>query len=76
VEEKMLDDLRNSAGSGFEEEDPLNDRVYETYENPQKNTLLGMTAGQRFVIAFFVFLMIAIIGVFVLIVFQKIYPPI
>jgi hypothetical protein len=76
VEEKMLDDLRNSAGSGFEEEDPLNDRVYETYENPQKKSLLGMTAGQRFVIALFVFLMIAIIGVFVLIVFQKIYPPI
>ena len=72
----MLDDLRNSADSGFEEEDPLNDRVYKTYENPHKSAFLGMTAGQRFVIAFFIFLMIAIIGVFVLIVFQKIYPPI
>jgi len=72
----MLDDLRNSAGSGFEEEDPLDDRVYVTHEKHQQSTFLGMTAGQRFVIAFFVFLMIAILGVFVLIVFQKIYPPI
>jgi len=71
----MLDDLRNSAGSGFEEE-PLNERVYESPEKPRKSKFLGMTAGQRFVIAFFVFLMIAIVGVFVLIVFQKIYPPI
>lgn len=72
----MLDDLRNSAGSGFEEEDPLDDRHYEAVEKPRKRAFLGMSAGQRFVIAFFVFLMIAIIGVFVLIVFQKIYPPI
>jgi hypothetical protein len=76
VEDKMLDDLRNSAGSGFEEEEPLNDTHYEAPERPHKSTFLGMTAGQRFVIALFVFLMIAIIGVFVLIVFQKIYPPI
>lgn len=71
----MLDDLRNSAGSGFEE-DPVDDRVYKSAEKPQKSTFLGMTAGQRFVIAFFVFMMVAILGVFVLIVFQKIYPPI
>lgn len=71
----MLDDLRNSAGSGFEE-DPLDDQVYKSAEKPQKSTFLGMTAGQRFVIAFFVFMMVAILGVFVLIVFQKIYPPI
>lgn len=72
----MLDDLRNSAGSGFDEEDPLDDAHYKAYEIPRQSTFLGMTAGQRFVIALFVFLMIAIIGVFVLIVFQKIYPPI
>ncbi len=71
----MLDDLRNSAGSGFEE-DPLDDRHYEASEKPRKRTFLGMTAGQRFVVAFFVFLMIAIIGIFALIVFQKINPPI
>ncbi|PKN99401.1 MAG: hypothetical protein CVU42_07825 [Chloroflexi bacterium HGW-Chloroflexi-4] len=71
----MLDDLRNSASSAFEE-DPLNERVYESTEKSRKSKFLGMNAGQRFVIALFVFLMIAIVGVFVLIVFQKIYPPI
>jgi hypothetical protein len=72
----MLDDLRNSAGSGYIEEDPLDDTLYENAGKPEKRSFLGMTAGQRFVIAFFVFLMVAILGVFVLIVFQKIYPPI
>lgn len=72
----MLDDLRNSAGSGFEEEDPLDDAHFESYEKPRNSTFLGMTAGQRFVISFFIFFLITIIGIFVLIVFQKIYPPI
>jgi hypothetical protein len=71
----MLDDLRNSAGSGYVEEDPLDDAIFENAGKPEKKSFLGMTAGQRFVIAFFLFLMIAILGVFVLIVFQKIYPP-
>jgi hypothetical protein len=76
MEVQVLDDLRNSAGSGYEEETPLNDTVYEEASKPEKGHFLGMTAGQRFVIAFFVFLMVAVLGVFVLIVFQKIYPPI
>ncbi len=72
----MLDDLRNSAGSGYVEEDPLDEAVFESAAKPQKKQFLGMSAGQRFVIAFFFFLVVAILGVFVLIVFQKIYPPI
>lgn len=72
----MLDDLRNSAGAGYEEEEVLDDSVYENAGKPQRNSILGMTAGQRFVIALFLFFMVAILGVFVLIVFQKIYPPI
>jgi hypothetical protein len=71
----MLDDLRNSAGSGYTEEDPLDDDIFDEAARPEKREFLGMTAGQRFVIAFFVFLMVTILGVFVLIVFQKIYPP-
>jgi hypothetical protein len=71
----MLDDLRNSTGSGFEE-DPLDDTHHVSIEKPRKSSFLGMTAGQRFVVAFFIFLMVAIIGIFILIVFQKIYPPI
>jgi hypothetical protein len=75
LEVDVLDDLRNSAGEAYEE-DPLDESVYENASRPEKRQFLGMTAGQRFVIAFFVFLMVAILGVFVLIVFQKIYPPI
>jgi hypothetical protein len=72
----MLDDLRSSAESGYVEEDPLDDSIYENAGKPEKKAFLGMTAGQRFVVAFFVFLMVAILGIFVLIVFEKIYPPI
>jgi hypothetical protein len=76
LEGHMLDDLRNSAEESFIEEDPLSDIDYENAGKPDKKPFLGMTAGQRFVIAIFVFLMVAVLGVFVLIVFQKIYPPI
>ncbi len=72
----MLDDLRNSAEQGYTEEEPLDDTVFENAGKPDKKPFLGMTAGQRFVVAFFVFLMVAILGIFILIVFQKIYPPI
>ncbi len=72
----MLDDLRSSAESGYVETDPLNDDVFEEAGQPEKKQFMGMSAGQRFVIALFVFLMVAILGVFALIVFQKIYPPI
>lgn len=72
----MLDDLRNSAGSGYIEEDPLDDSVFENAGKRKKGPFLGMTAPQRFIIALFLFLMIAILGIFVLIVFQKVYPPI
>ncbi|KAF0109717.1 MAG: Uncharacterized protein FD147_2094 [Chloroflexi bacterium] len=72
----MLDDLRNSAESAFIEEDPLDNALFENAGKSQKGPLLGMTAPQRFIIALFVFLMVAILGVFVLIVFQKVYPPI
>ena len=73
----MLDDLRNSAGSSFYEEDPL-DTQPEKPERRQNRggDFLGMTAPQRFIIALFLFLMVAILGAFILIVFQKVSLPI
>jgi hypothetical protein len=73
----MLDDLRNSAGSSFYEEDPL-DTKPEKPERRQRGEgdFLGMTAPQRFIISLFLFLMVAILGVFILIVFQKVSLPI
>jgi len=66
----MLDDLRNSANNPFLEEEPVE-------EEPQKQripgNLLGMTAPQRFVISVFLFLAVVILGIFLLILFQKVY---
>ena len=72
----MIDDLRNSASSDYVEEDPLTDDIFKDVNEKEEKRFMGMTAAQRFVIALFVFFMVAILGVFVLIVFQKIYPPI
>ncbi len=72
----MLDDLRNSAGSSFYEEDPLDTKPEKPERTRTHGEFLGMTAMQRFIIAFALFLMIAILGIFVLIVFQKVSLPI
>jgi hypothetical protein len=72
----MLDDLRNSAGSSFFEEDPLDSKP-ERHDGDRKHgDFLGMSAPQRFIISLFLFLMVAILGAFILIVFQKISLPI
>ena len=72
----MLDDLRNSAESSYIEEDPLDSVQVEKPKKTSKGPLFGMSASQRFVIALFVFLMVAILGVFLLILFEKVFPPI
>jgi hypothetical protein len=68
----MLDDLRNSAGNPF-----LDDHnEYEEEESQPKRgsgNFLGMTAPQRFVVSVFLFLMVLILGIFLLILFQKVY---
>jgi len=67
----MLDDLRNSAGNPF-----LNEDNYEEEEKQEKRrsgNFLGMTAPQRFVISVFLFFMVLILGTFILILFQKVY---
>jgi hypothetical protein len=72
----MLDDLRNSADSSFYEEDPLDQQPERTYRRHRQGDFLGMSAGQRFIIALFLFFMVAILGAFLLIVYQKISLPI
>jgi hypothetical protein len=68
----MLDDLRNSAQNPFLEEEKFDE---EETEKPGRHNgnFLGMTAPQRFVISVFLFLMVMILGVFLLILFQKLY---
>ena len=70
----MLDDLRNSAGSPFLDDDPF--KPAEEEKRPQGGNFLGMTAPQRFVVSVFLFLMIVILGGFLLILFQKVSPTI
>jgi hypothetical protein len=72
----MLDDLRNSADSSFYEEDPLEQQPERVQRRYRQGDFLGMSAGQRFIIALFLFFMVAILGAFLLIVYQKISIPI
>lgn len=72
----MLDDLRNSVNSAYEEEMAEEERILEQKRSRQNRALLGMTPIQRFIVSVIFFLMVAIIGVVVLIVTQKIMPPI
>lgn len=68
----MLDDLRNSAQEPFLDDEKFEEE--ETVKKPKfRGDFLGMTAPQRFVISVFLFLMILILGIFLLIVFQKVY---
>ena len=71
----MLDDLRNSAGPSFYEEDPLDSKPEKPETKRTQGEFLGMTPSQRFIIAFALFLMVAILGAFVLIVFEKVSLP-
>lgn len=72
----MLDDLRNSVNTAYEEELAEEERILEEKRNIVRPPFLGMTAPQRFIISLILFLMVAIIGVSLLVVFQKIMPPI
>ena len=72
----MLDDLRNSAESGYLEEEAENNTPVERTKRKEKGPFLGMTAPQRFIIVLFLFMMVAILGVFILILFETIYPSI
>jgi hypothetical protein len=70
----MLDDLRNSASSPFLDNE--NFEKEEQLKEAEHHTFLGMTPAQRFVISLFLFFMILILGGFLLILFQKVYPPV
>ena len=72
----MLDDLRNSVKNAYEEEQAEEQHLLEQKKNVQRTPFLGLSAVQRFILAVIFFLMVAIIGVTLLIVSQKIMPPI
>lgn len=71
----MLDDLRNSASSPFLDENGFEPEPEEEKQESH-GSFLGMSATQRFVISLLIFFMVLIIGVFMLILFQKVFLPI
>jgi hypothetical protein len=71
----MLDDLRNSINEAYEEELAAEERILEEKHSRVRKPFLGMTPIQRFIISVIFFLMVAIIGITLLIVTQKIMPP-
>lgn len=73
----MLDDLRNSASSFVEEEpSPSPETGGGRRKSQRRGTFLGMTAPQRFLITLVLFLMTCVCGIFALLIFEKVVPPI
>jgi hypothetical protein len=71
----MLDDLRNSAQSSFDQEDHSPQTPQAQKFQSDRGHFLGMTAGQRFVIVLMLLLMTCIMGTFCLLIFEKISLP-
>ena len=75
----MLDDLRNTALSDFEEEgsfipeEPIPSKPRP--RKPQRRSSGGMTAAQRFVLALMFLIMVCLVGSFFLILTEKVYLP-
>ena len=67
----MLEDLRNSS-SFIDEEEPESGQAQESAQmqrsgQRRKETFLGMTAQQRFILSLMVFFMVCVLGVFALV---------
>lgn len=69
----MLDDLRDSATSSYNEEKYSSDQDHTP--NRQESTILGMTAPQRFIIVVMLLFMSVILGCFFLIITEKVVIP-
>jgi len=67
----MLEDLRNSS-SFIDEEEPESEQAQQAAQmqrsgQRRKETFLGMTAQQRFILSLMVFFMVCVLGVFALV---------
>ena len=68
----MLDDLRNSAESSFKEE-PQSKSMGR--KRKQTKRFMGMTAPQRFLIAFMLLVLVVVLGTMCLLITAKVILP-
>jgi hypothetical protein len=68
----MFDNLRQKSA---EEAAFLNEEPAAPAPRPPRRASLGLTPLQRFVLALFLFLNVAVLGFFALVVFEKIWLP-
>jgi hypothetical protein len=69
----MLDDLRNSAEASFLEEETTLEQV--RFIPIKEKRFLGMTAAQRFILAFLVLILVVVLGTLFLLVAGKMVLP-
>lgn len=74
----MLDDLRNSASTSYEDEVPPEQQPGEGIPDlpkAERPPFLGMSAQQRFVIVLLMVIMACILGTLCLVVTEKVWLP-
>lgn len=71
----MLDDFRDEANASPYFQDDEAEYYEEMRPSRYGGKFLGMTAGQRLVIAIMLFVMVCIIGSLALLVFEVVVPP-
>lgn len=72
----MLDDFRDEANASPYFEDEGTEYFEEVAQAPNRGKILGMTAGQRLIVAIMLFVMTCIVGSLALLVFEVVVPPV
>ena len=72
----MLDDFRDEANASPYFEDEGTEYFEEVAPAPNRGKILGMTAGQRLIVAIMLFVMTCIVGSLALLVFEVVVPPV
>jgi hypothetical protein len=71
----MLDDFREEANASPYFDDEATEYFEEVSQDRSRGKFLGMTAGQRLIVAIMLFIMVCIVGSLALLVFEVVVPP-
>jgi len=72
----MLDDLRNSAVQSYEDDLPAEEYDRQGRSVAARQTFMGMTAPQRFVLSLLLFFTVCMLGAFFLVLTETVWLPI